>query len=391
MKEDGPGRAGTKPGSTEGTQSSREGTESAWPKPEGTEGAWISRFIDPSLGLLAGEGAQQRVSAVEPPAPAEVWPDLPSRAPAAPEGPTYYDRPALKEPVWIWAVPLYFYVGGTAGAAAVLAGSAQLLGRGRLDGLVRNGRWVAAVGCGLGSALLVHDLGRPERFLHMLRVFRPSSPMSVGSWVLAAAGTAAGGAAIFQGRHGWPGRLGDAAGIAAALLGLPLAGYTAVLLANTAVPLWQGTRRSLPPLFVGSAASGLASLFGLLPAGERERRVVHVFGLAGKAVDLAAMVAVERDARRAGDVGAPLRQGASGALWRAARALTAASLVLSLLPGRSPRRRIAESLTGTAGALALRFAVFHAGKASARDPRAAFRHGRAEGSAGVSTKGPYLT
>jgi formate-dependent nitrite reductase membrane component NrfD len=335
------------------------------------------RFIDATLGLLAGEGSQQRIAGrAAPAAPAEVWRDLPSRAPADEAGPTYYGRPVLKEPVWIWAVPVYFYVGGTAGAAAVLAGGVQALGDEELRGLVRRLRWVAAAGGAVGSALLVYDLGRPERFLNMLRVFRPTSPMSVGSWVLAGAASATMGSALAANRPGLLGRLGDAAGYAASLLGMPLAGYTSVLLANTAVPLWQGTRRSLPPLFVGSAMSGLASLFGLLPASERERAVVHRFGIAGKVAGLAAMAAVEREARRAGDVGAPLRQGLSGALWKAAGAATAASLALSVLPGRSRRRRITEAFLGTAAALALRFAVFHAGKASARDPRATFRQQR---------------
>ena len=34
--------------------------------------------------------------------------------------------------------------------------------------------------------MLVLDLGDPLRFHHMLRVFKPSSPMSLGTWSLAA-------------------------------------------------------------------------------------------------------------------------------------------------------------------------------------------------------------
>ncbi len=337
------------------------------------------RHIAPDLGLLAGEGAQQRTgtTAAASPWKTSVWRDLPSHS-YQEEDPTYYGRPVLKEPVWIWAVPVYFYVGGTAGAAAVLGAAAQALGGRELQGLVRSCRWVAALGGAAGSALLVYDLGRPERFLNMLRVFRPTSPMSVGSWVLAGAASTTMGSALLADRGGFLGRLGDAAAYAAALLGMPLAGYTAVLLGNTAVPVWRAARRSLPHLFIGTSVSGLAALFGLLPVelAPRERKIVERFGIAGKVVDLAAMAAVEREANEVEPVGRPLREGLPGALWNAARAMTAASLALSLLPGRSRGKRIAGGLLGTAGALALRLAVFHAGRASSRDPRATFRQQR---------------
>jgi formate-dependent nitrite reductase membrane component NrfD len=336
------------------------------------------RNVDPLLGLLAGEGSTQRIGTTAEafPARGEVWRDLPSHAYG--EGPTYYDRPVLKEPVWIWAVPAYFYVGGTAGAAAVLAAAAQAVDGERLHGLVQRCRCIAATGGAVGTALLIYDLGRPERFLHMLRVFRPTSPMSVGSWVLAGAASSTMGSALLAERDGFLGRLGDLAGYTAALFGLPLAGYTAVLLGSTAVPFWQASRKSLPPLFIASSVSGLASLFGLLPPGlgPREQRIVERFGVLGKVADLAAMAAVEQDAARVGRVARPLRQGLSATLWKAAGTLTAASLTLSLLPGRSRAQRVVGGLLGTAGAIALRFAVFHAGKASARDPRATFRQQR---------------
>jgi formate-dependent nitrite reductase membrane component NrfD len=339
------------------------------------------RHIAPELGALAGEGSLQRIDTTSEayPTRTSVWRDLPSHSYQEAD-PTYYNRPVLKEPVWIWTVPTYFYVGGTAGAAAVLAAAAQALGGEELHGLVKTSRWIAAVGAGVGSALLITDLGRPERFLHMLRVFRPTSAMSLGSWVLAGATSAAGGSALLSEQEGFLGRLGHFAGYAAALLGMPLSGYTAVLLGNTAVPVWKAARRGLPHLFIGTSVSGLSALFGLLPAGltSREEAIVERFGIAGKVIDLTAMAVVEREAERVDPVGRPLREGLSGTLWKAARAMTAVSLVLSLLPGRSRARRAATGLLGTVGALTLRFAVFHAGKASARDPRATFLPQRRE-------------
>jgi formate-dependent nitrite reductase membrane component NrfD len=331
------------------------------------------RFIAPELGVLAGEGSQQRVTDVAEAYPSQpsVWREPPTRSFAG-EAPTYYDRPLLKGPVWAWVVPVYFWAGGTAGAAAVLGAAAQAVGGEEMRGLVTSCRWIAAVGGGAGSALLTFDLGRPERFLHMLRVVRPTSPMSLGSWVLTGASSCTLVAALLAGRDGFLGRVGDAAGYSAAVFGLPLAGYTAVLLTNTAVPVWREARRSLPPLFIASSMSGLASLFGLLPLEGKAARIVHRFGTVGKVADLAAMAAVEREVGRIESVGRPLRQGLAGALWRAARALTGASLLVSLLPGRSRMRRAAQAVLGTAGALSLRFAVLHAGRASARDPRAVF-------------------
>src|SRR5258708_19037255 len=159
----------------------------------------------------------------------------------------------LKEPVWKWSIPAYFYVGGLSGACAVLGGSADLLAG---PGMVRVSgqcRLMAATGSAASGVLLIADLGRPARFLNMLRVFRPSSPMNIGTWILSTFGACAGLAAL-PAVLAVPNpirRLADGAGIGAGVIGLPLTGYTGVLLANTAVPLLQGARRSLPKREIG--------------------------------------------------------------------------------------------------------------------------------------------
>lgn len=278
---------------------------------------------------------------------------------------TYYDKPVLKEPVWIWTVPMYFYVGGISGAALVLGAMTRLIGGSALQPLVRKCHWLGFIGGGIGSVLLIADLGRPERFLAMLRVLRLRSPMSIGSWILAIAPPCAGAAAMF----------GDAgSSLLAGILGVPLSGYTAVLISNTAVPLWSEARRSLPALFMGSATAGAAQALKLLPGKLpwQAHSAINTFGVVGSVAELAAGYVVERDAGRVQAVGKPLHEGLSGVLWHAAKAMTIAGVALSVFGG-SRRAHRAGAILGTAGAIALRFAIFHAGKASARDPRATFQ------------------
>src|SRR4051812_39565417 len=159
------------------------------------------RYIDLSLGSLLGEGSQQLIKTHEahPEQDHQVWQQIPAHDGRMGEDPTYYDRPAIKEPVWIWSIPLYFYIGGAGAAAVVLGGAAQALAAGRLQGLIKRCRWLAALGINVGAFLLIYDLGRKERFLNMLRVFRPTSPMSIGSWAIMLAGGFSGLAALLDG------------------------------------------------------------------------------------------------------------------------------------------------------------------------------------------------
>lgn len=335
------------------------------------------RNVDPALGTLSGEGAAQEVSnlAEAHPVP-ELLTTIPSRSgPGSSEFPSYYGAPVVKAPVWVPAIPLYFFVGGLSGATSVLGAMAERFGGPELEGLARRCRGVGTVGDAVSAVLLIYDLGRPSRFLNMLRVFRPTSPMSLGAWVLALSGGANGLSFVLMNARGRLKRLGDSASVVGGLMGGPLAGYTAVLITNTAVPTWQGARRMMPLLFTASSVASSASVLSLLPHGAAEGRVLQAFGLAGKVAELFAHRAVERELARHPELVKPLRQGAPGVLWKVARVCGTVGLALSLLPGQ-PARRMGNVLSGV-GALSTRFAVFYAGKASTKDPQATFKPQRA--------------
>jgi formate-dependent nitrite reductase membrane component NrfD len=340
-----------------------------------------ARRVDPTVGLLTGEASEQRVPAEregQGAPPYGVWGRPLPREERPPADTTYYERPLLKEPVWSAAVPLYFYVGGLTGAATVLGAVALRLDRPRLDGLIARCRWIGTVGAALSGGLLIVDLGRPERFLNMLRVFRPTSPMNIGTWLLTGTGMFAGPSAVLAGSRSRPlGAVGDVAAHTSALFGMPLAGYTAVLLSQTAVPVWQEARRSLPLLFIGSAMSSAASVLQLTPLTPREQDVARRFGMVGQITTLTAMLVMEREVARVDRVAAPLRRGPAAMVWQASRAAEVVSLLLAAVSGRSRPKAVSAAVLGTAAAIALRFAVFFMGRQSARDPRAAFHQQRA--------------
>ncbi|MEU1090827.1 NrfD/PsrC family molybdoenzyme membrane anchor subunit [Streptomyces sp. NPDC005892] len=279
---------------------------------------------------------------------------------------SYYGRPVIKAPSWSARdIAGYFFLGGLAGAGSVLAAGAHVTGRTTTATALK----VSSLGAiGLSVAALVNDLGRPERFTNMLRVFKPTSPMSVGSWLLGLYGPAAGVAALTAVGGRFP-RAGAAATVAAALTGPAVASYTAVLAADTAVPAWHGAHRELPYLFAASAtaaASGMALVLGPVPETGPARRTAVL----AAAADLAASAAAER---RLGLVAETWREGRAGTLLRTARALTvvgAAGALVSARPGRAAKPlAVLGGCALLAGSACTRFGVFAAGVASAEDPR----------------------
>jgi formate-dependent nitrite reductase membrane component NrfD len=277
---------------------------------------------------------------------------------------SYYGRPVLKEPTWTWEVPLYFFVGGAAGAAAVIGAAARRSGGD--EELARDARWIAAAGGALSAPLLISDLGRPERFLAMLRVMKLGSPMSVGAWTLAAFGSAAGAAAFAELVDRQSGGkvpvkvVGDAAELLAAATGLVMSTYTGVLVGATAIPVWNRNVGLLPIHF---AASGLGAAVGLLELLGHRRKGLRRLGLAAAATETLTALAHEADGNAANR---PLREGRSGALVRSASVLAGPLALVLRLAGA----RRAAAVSAVVGSLLTRYAWLEAGKASARDPHA---------------------
>jgi polysulfide reductase-like protein len=274
---------------------------------------------------------------------------------------SYYGRPILKEPTWTWEVPAYLFTGGLAGGAAALGAGARLAGNREL---ARRATLVNLAAISVSPALLVSDLGRPDRFLNMLRVFKPTSPMSVGTWVVSASGAASGAAGMCELLGILP-RVRAAATAAAALLAPFLSTYTAVLVADTAVPAWHEARRELPFVFAGSAAASAGAAVALAsPA--RSAGPARRFALAGAVLELAATEVMER---RLGLVGEPYHEGEAGRFSRLAKALTASGAAVTALAGRRRAGAIAGGALLLGGGVAERWAVYRAGFQSTRDPK----------------------
>jgi polysulfide reductase-like protein len=286
----------------------------------------------------------------------------------------YYGIPLLKPPQWTHQIPLYFFVGGAAGAAAVVSAIGHYVGADRK--LVRDARYIAAAGAVISPALLIADLGRPERFLGMMRVFKPQSPMSVGAWTLLGFGSAVS-AATFAGllreRYGpsFPLRVIENAGEAAAIpLGLGLATYTGVLIGATAIPVWNQNISDLPLHF---AASGLGAAVGILELmGHSKSRALQALGLGAALFEVWEGMRIEGRTHSHLD---PLKYGASGAITRVGGVLSGpiptALRLLSAFAGRergSSLRRWA-AISSVAGSLATRVAWLRAGIASAKNWR----------------------
>jgi formate-dependent nitrite reductase membrane component NrfD len=276
--------------------------------------------------------------------------------------------PFLKPPVWTWEVPLYFWVGGLASGAAFVATACEAAGDERS---ARAARKIALAAVTLAPPLLIADLGRPARFLNMLRVFKVRSPMSMGSWCLVAFSTTAAGAVGADLLH--RPRAAKRLGVATTLLGTYLGSYTGTLLSVTAVPLWARSRTTLGPLFIctatasGAAATRLALVAQGMPAVHPTQRALGRVETASIVAELALSRA---HGRSLGNIGAVMHAGRPGVLFRLAETAVTAGVGTRLMSRwASPRVRDLASVLFLAGALTFRYAWMEAGKASAtHDP-----------------------
>lgn len=284
---------------------------------------------------------------------------------------SYHGNPVLKPPTWTWQVPLYFFVGGVAGISALIALVAHVSGN---AALIRAALWIGLVGALISPALLIADLGRPARFLNMLRVFKLQSAMSIGAWTLVGFSSTAGLAVICRELivagfgYGLLVPLEWIAEILAAVSGLVLASYTSVLLGVTAIPVWSENRRLVPAVFLtgalGSAAGMLELLGFLVPP-------TQLIAIIASIVETFVAVMIEARGRY---VDRPLREGPVGWLTRAGAALAGpVSLLLRLFARYNSAGRSLAALCFIVGALITRYAWIGAGRMSSRDPEVLFR------------------
>jgi DMSO reductase anchor subunit len=276
---------------------------------------------------------------------------------------SYYGRAVLKEPVWSWEIPWYFFFGGLAGASSVLSLSARVAGN---RSLARRAVLVSLGGAAVSPVLLIMDLGRPERFYNMLRVVKPTSPMSLGTWVLSAFGTSTG-AAVASDLLGVFPRLGRLAGVLSALLGPALSTYTAVLITDTSVPVWHEARRELPLVFAASSAASAGAAASLLtPA--IDAAPARRLAVGGTLAELGAVALMKR--RLGPFLAEPYEIDETDRFDKLSKVCAGVGAATMAIAGN--KSRVAAVTGGAlilAGAALERWSVFRAGFHSARDPK----------------------
>jgi len=308
--------------------------------------------------------------------------------------PSYYDYPVLKAPMWRWEIIWYFFFGGLAAGCYVIASIAALFGSREDRAVARAGYYLSLLSVVPCPMLLIKDLGRPDRFLHMLRIFKVKSPMSMGTWGLVSFSFFSGITAVIQAaRDGilgrwWGPRLLAALpqkflAIPGSALGVFLGGYTGVLLTATSIPLWSRSKL-LGAIFISSAVSTSSALISLvLRLTHTPTQVLHKLERlewVALLVEMAGLFAFLRGTGRAARplVGTgPAEHGRTFWSFVAGTGLILPWLLqtLTLLTGRSAKKRrvrgIVISLLVLIGGYFLRRTMIEAGHTSSADARTA--------------------
>lgn len=286
---------------------------------------------------------------------------------------SYYGRPIVKPAPWKEEIPVYLFVGGLAAGSGMIAAGARLSG---LDDLRRRSQYAALGALGTSVVVLVKDLGRPERFLNMMRTVKLTSPMSVGTWILSLYGGFTGLASATEliarklpegSRIRWGVEVVDGlASLASGAFGPPLASYTAVLLSNTATPTWHASYKHLPFVFTGSALAASGGM-AMVTTPTRQTTPARRVAILGSTMELAAFTLLEK---QIGIAGEPLHHGQAGKFLKASKVATVLGVLGAATVAR--RSRAAAVVSGAAllaGSALTRFGVFDAGMESAKDPK----------------------
>ena len=285
----------------------------------------------------------------------------------------YYGIPLLKQPQWNPEIPVYFFVGGAAGSCAVIGAVCNAVGKN--PELARDARLISAAGAVISSALLIADLGRSSRFLNMLRVFKPQSPMSMGAWTLAGFGTFSGAAAtatILAERFGWGAFriLGNAAEGFSALFGLPFSNYTGVLIGATVIPVWNHNVKTLPFHFGMSGLNSGVSVLEL--AGHTDSPALNRLGILASSLET--YEGYHLEIKRDPVVNRPVKHGTSGWITRVGGVLSGPiplglRIAAEFMPRKRKTLRRWAAISSITGSLLTRAGWVHAGSESAKDWR----------------------
>jgi formate-dependent nitrite reductase membrane component NrfD len=290
----------------------------------------------------------------------------------------YESVPILKRPLWGWEIASYFFLEGISASAFILCTAAEMTGGKAYTRTTRAGRMIALAAMMPCPWLLIHDLGRPGRFHHMLRVVKLKSPMNLGSWGLTGYGAGltmhlaselpteklpfrVPGLRTFQ-------RLFPAT--VSASIGMPFAitliSYPGVLLGNTSIPMWSHTKLMGSIIACSSMSSGTSALklVAEIVGDKRSARVLDRFELVASGAEAAALAAYFASA---GKASTPLLRGKQKKTFWLGAVLCGLVVPAVLRTTRSRSAHIVASLMALGGAFALKWAFVHAGKESAMD------------------------